>query len=662
MFFLIKPNPFFDMKSLCIFLSVVFVSVKTFCASIIVPASADMVTQATSYYYSWNSTTVKIPLGASLLIYNNLFVNMNEGDTLLLDANVATGNNIYTRTPLLIKNISGSINNPIVVKNISSKIIQITQADNSSYYGFVFHGCSHIKVSGRDGSSAYNLRIKNFNNTTCMGVAFDRNTNNVELEYAEIAYVGAQAIQFKSAEPFNGTNNISDTAYCRQYIKRASLGIGKFHNNYIHNCGAEGLYIGSTNYDNGDGIAVTIDRDFATNIPTNNILFYSNNSWRFLPHFIDTILVYDNITDSTGWDGIQVAMAKYYKVYNNTVSNYGVKKEVNQMFGIIIGSPCIGETYNNTINTGSGSGIQCFGIYNRIYNNLIINANLNHKENIWWAINSIYFNDKSCTPQTLSRMGFHYIFETLFEAIHNTIIMNPNDSGRAIMFMQNYAGQTQGRCYNNLGVSDKYPLLLNTTNTILDHNIFIANPQQSGFSNSFNYVSTDIQTVGFNTTSNNIYSLRYGVAASRNANILTAASSDEIWRDKIGTSRVIDATKGSNIVYPSFGCYETTDTTVLRALKPSLQTKKIVLWPNPFDRLSDNNLSGEINLDYINTDKKVAIELIDLLGNVKTIEATYSNGKIHLLNINLSQENKGIYFARLRVDDKIIAIEKLILI
>jgi hypothetical protein len=126
--------------------------------------------------------------------------------------------------------------------------------------------------------------------------------------------------------------------------------------------------------------------------------------------------VYNNITDSTGWDGIQVAMTRYHRVYNNKVSNYGLKKDYNQMFGIIIGGPCMGEVYNNIINTGSGSAIQCFGIQNRFYNNLIIKPNLNSKESTWWAINAIYFNDKICTPQTLSRMGIS-ISQTQFRSI-----------------------------------------------------------------------------------------------------------------------------------------------------------------------------------------------------------------------------------------------------
>jgi hypothetical protein len=92
-----------------------------------------------------------------------------------------------------------------------------------------------------------------------MGITFDRNTKNIELANCEIANIGAQAIQFKSAEPYNGSNTISDTAYCRQYVLTGSLGVGKFHDNYIHNIGAEGVYIGSTVYNENDGTPITID-------------------------------------------------------------------------------------------------------------------------------------------------------------------------------------------------------------------------------------------------------------------------------------------------------------------------------------------------------------------------------------------------------------------
>lgn len=344
---------------------ILFVTAYSFCAQITIPPTTEVVVQSTSYFQTWNQQNIQIPLGGSLVVYNFLYVNLAAGDTLIIDASTAIGNNIFTRPQLQIKDLAGSKAKPILIKNKTGKIIQITQTNSNSTYGLTFQGCSNIIVSGKEGTSSLNLKVRNFNNASSMGITFDRNSKNVELANCEIGYIGAQAIQFKSQEPYNGSNAITDTAYCRQYVLCGSLGVGKFHDIYIHHIGAEGIYIGSTAYNENDGTPITINQSFANSLPNNNLIFYSKNAWRFLPHFIDTILVYNNSTDSTGWDGIQVAMAKYHRVYNNKVSNYGVRKDFNQMFGIIIGGPCMGEVYNNIINTGSGSAIQCFGIQNR---------------------------------------------------------------------------------------------------------------------------------------------------------------------------------------------------------------------------------------------------------------------------------------------------------
>lgn len=654
------------MKKIALFSFTLLLALKTFAAQIVVPTGTETIIQATSYYY-WSSTktTVQIPVGTGLVIYNYLYANVGPGDTLAIEATTSIGNNVYTRTPLQIKNINGTTALPIVIKNVSNKIVQITQANNSSYYGLSFIGCSNIKVSGKDGSTNYNLRVKNFVSSGAIGITFDKITKNVELENTEIANIGSIAVQFKSADAVNGNNTVTDTAYCRQYVDLGNIGTGKFHHNYIHSCGTEGFYIGSTKYDNGVGVAITIDTAFANSLPANNIIFYASGSWRYLPHFADTILVYENITDSTGWDGIQVAMAKYYRVRNNVVTNYGTKKDVNQMYGIIIGSPSMGETHNNTIISGSGSGIQCFGLVNRFYNNLIVNANLNHKEATWWAINTIYFNDKACTPQSLSRLGLTSRSQTLFEASHNTIIMNPNDSGRAITFIQNFANETVGKCFNNITVCDIYPTVLNSPPVTLTRSLCVANPVQTNFSNTNNYVSSDIQTINFTNAGANDFTLTWNTssAVNRSASALSYASTDNIWLDKNGRSRSIDAKTGLSFTNPSYGCYEVEDTvsgSMLTKALPSGNT--ITLWPNPINKNEIQQISVTINNDNLNEQTTTAsIELIDITGKSSTFTGNYNNGLFKSNEIDFNHLSKGVYFVRLNLGSKTISCDKILI-
>jgi hypothetical protein len=105
-------------------------------------------------------TNIQIPLGGSLVVYNFLYVNLAAGDTLLIDATTSLGNNIFTRPQLQIKNLVGTKAKPILIKNKTGKIIQITQTNGNTTYGLNFQGCTNILVSGKDGNTNLNLQGK----------------------------------------------------------------------------------------------------------------------------------------------------------------------------------------------------------------------------------------------------------------------------------------------------------------------------------------------------------------------------------------------------------------------------------------------------------------------------------------------------------------------
>jgi hypothetical protein len=432
-------------------------------------------------------------------------------------------------------------------------------------------------------------------------------------------------------------------------LNTATLGVGLFHHNYIHQIGSEALYIGSTFYDVGDGLAVTVDQTFAQSLPTNQNLFYANGSWRFLPLLAENILVYNNIIDSTGWDGIQVAGSIKHSVYNNTVNHYGYSSVYAQMFGIIIGAPCSGDVYNNVINSGNGSAIQCFGVSNRFFNNLIIHPNLDSKETTWWANNGIYFNDKSCTPQVLSRLGLTYS-QTLFEAMHNTIILHKNDSGRAISFLRNYPSQTIGKCYNNLAVRDPKPDTLNVPSVTIANPLFIANPQQTEFSITNNYTSTDLQTVGFINAENGNYDLLSNCAACRNAKVLTQSTNDLIYKDINSISRKTDAITNATITNPSFGCYETENMNYYVKSISSKNQSNISMYPNP---IVGNEISSlVIALDHTNIDisqEKIQLVLIDLTGRELLFDLIKSENQYQykLDTSVINHLSAGVYFGKI---------------
>jgi hypothetical protein len=106
---------------------ILFFPAYSFCTQITIPPSAEVVLQSTSYFRTSSQTNINIPIGGTLVVYNHLYVNLAPGDTLLIDATVSIGNNTFTRTQMLIKNLCGSKAKPILIKNKTGKIIQITQ-------------------------------------------------------------------------------------------------------------------------------------------------------------------------------------------------------------------------------------------------------------------------------------------------------------------------------------------------------------------------------------------------------------------------------------------------------------------------------------------------------------------------------------------------------
>jgi hypothetical protein len=128
------------------------------------------------------------------------------------------------------------------------------------------------------------------------------------------------------------------------------------HNCWIHDTNGEGMYIGHTAPDGGDGQTGT----------------YPDGS-NILPLRMDSIEIAYNIVERTAWDGIQLSNAKDgAKIHDNIVKNYGTLNMGDQQAGIILGGNTRGAVYNNTILDGTGNGIELFGYgTNYCYNNFM---------------------------------------------------------------------------------------------------------------------------------------------------------------------------------------------------------------------------------------------------------------------------------------------------
>lgn len=265
---------------------------------------------------------------------NNMSV--KPGDTVC----ITSGKRKYMR----LANFHGDPLNYIVFKNIGGDVI-IENDDH--YFGLTISDCSFFKLTGTgDKTSKNGIKImKTFKGAS--GLSINNLSTDFEIDHLEIANTGFAGIMSFSQPKCDGTSNKGN------FVQR-NISI---HDNYIHRTAGEGMYIGHSFY-------------------TGYTMLCDGKSEVLYPHEIKGLKIYNNLVDSTGWDGIQVGCANSdCEIYGNNITHYGVANEKSQNSGIQISGGTTGKCYNNAILNGSGTGISVFGIGNNlIYNNLIVNA------------------------------------------------------------------------------------------------------------------------------------------------------------------------------------------------------------------------------------------------------------------------------------------------
>lgn len=380
-------------------------------------------------------------------ITNNTF---QAGDTLCLMAG--------ERGSLYLKNIIGTEENPIVLINKGGQCI----IDSDLSYGLKFAGSKHVVISGTgDEQNNYGIYIREVTNG--FGVDIGTLSTNFEVENLEIGHASIVGIIAKT-DP-NCTFDADRSNFTMYNIK--------IHDNYIHDIGNEGMYIGSSFYLGQ---------------------YISACDKTFLPHIIDGVEIYNNRVEYTGWDGIQVGSALYNcSIHDNQIYKDSQAEVSYQMSGIIIntGSSC--NVYNNSIIDGKGTGILNQGTGGQyFYNNLIINAGRDYD-----------FEDQTLKQQFGIFSKYSYILppDSSFYFYNNTII-NPKSDG--IRFMN--AHSENNRFINNIiinpGAYDFYKNLgsvnyeasdayihnyLDAADIFLLNNIFERSSKDQFFADTLNY-------------------------------------------------------------------------------------------------------------------------------------------------------------------------------
>jgi hypothetical protein len=278
------------------------------------------------------------------------YSSLRAGDTLLMEPGV--------RGPIQFNNLCGSPNHNIVIINGNGLCdIQSTALP----YGISIRNCHDIILSGAgNNQAAYGIKISQVEPTGA-GLGVSDNSDNIEIKNLEICHINGPGILCKT------------NAACNSSV--AILYNFSIHDNYVHHTGTEGLYIGSSAFrgekKSCDGVTQTLT-----------------------PPVLQTVLVYNNLVENTGWDGIQISDSKAVQCYANKIYYDSRKKQEWQNSGMVIGGNASGSFTDNIIAHGYGYGITCVGNKDIVIsNNMITMDSALDKP-------AIYINDKLADDDT----------------------------------------------------------------------------------------------------------------------------------------------------------------------------------------------------------------------------------------------------------------------
>lgn len=246
---------------------------------------------------------------------------VSPGDTIELDGDYAYWN---------IDSLNGTPEKPIVF--INKKGVRSRVGINNTYSAIFYNSSNYVIDGSGDSTIPYGIvfgpKGGDYNSLTLT----PGNSTNYEVKHVEIVHgqVGIYA-----APPFGIT------------MKKI-----KIHHNWIHDMrnpsgySCEAMYLGNT----------------SINVVANKA------------HF-ENIEIHHNLCEDLAGDGIQLANAQGYKIYNNVVKKYGISNFDDQRSGIIVGGNSWGVVKNNVIENGTGSGIEIFGCrLNTVTGNTIRNT------------------------------------------------------------------------------------------------------------------------------------------------------------------------------------------------------------------------------------------------------------------------------------------------
>ncbi|MEM9001834.1 MAG: T9SS type A sorting domain-containing protein [Bacteroidota bacterium] len=266
-------------------------------------------------------------------------ISYSPGDTICIPAGSYAGFRFY--------DFEGTVHQPVTIINCGGKV-EITE---NQYSGIAFKRSKYIHLTGTGATShQYGIYVKETTSGGSVGVGLEEFSTNFEIDHIEIADTGFAGIMAKTDPKCSDPDTWRVNGFVLEDLN--------IHHNYIHDIGAEGIYIGYTG-----GYKVKSNRK-------------CDGEYIF-GHWLEDVDIHHNILENIAWDGIQLNLVRENGVIrDNHITNYGTENKYAQDFAMSIGGG-IYAVYNNYMENGASGlaqGIQFISAESgtKVYNNVLV--------------------------------------------------------------------------------------------------------------------------------------------------------------------------------------------------------------------------------------------------------------------------------------------------
>ena len=328
---------------------------------------------------------------------------------------------------LRIRNIKGQPANPVTFINHRGRV----RFQNSGDSGILIQNSRYIRVSGAGDKTKYGILIKG---KYGKGIRIRNRSGDFEIDHIEIAKTRGAGIlantrgscsdgkrprgqKYMDMYDYDGDGQAEgdrdDITSQKNFIQLNT----HIHDNYLHDTGTEGLYIG------GNRTLHLYYPDGKPGPAMGESTYCQNGTKDPLNIKLKGVRIHDNILKRTGWDSINVKSgARDCHIYQNRISQDGRKRKKHQWGGVNLTPDTHCNVYRNIIKDGNGPGIYSMGVGGIIANNLIVRPGRGFKK---YSINAggiILATSKTIAGNkyTQDRRGIYRGHK--FQVYNNTIV------------------------------------------------------------------------------------------------------------------------------------------------------------------------------------------------------------------------------------------------